>query len=133
MVKNIIRGGTELLFRKQTNILSAATVIATAVLFSRILGLLKFRLLTDRFSVNELGLFFAAFRLPSTIFDLIVMGALTTAFIPVFTSLLDQNKQEEANKVASVILNISLIIFGILSIASGICQKIKIICLKKMA
>ena len=87
MVKNIIKNGTDLLFRRQTNILSAATVIAIAVLLSRVLGLVKYRLLTDRFSVGDIGIFLAAFRLPNTIFDIIVMGALTTAFIPVFTSI----------------------------------------------
>lgn len=117
MVKNIIKGSTDLLFRKQTSILSAATIIAAAVLLSRFLGLIKFRLLTDRFSVNELGVFFAAFRLPSTIFDIIVMGALTTAFIPIFTTYLDRNKEEEANHIASVILTVSGVVFLIFSAA----------------
>ncbi len=105
----------DLLFRKQTNILSAATVIALAVLLSRLLGLFKYRLLTDRFSVSEIGIFITAFRLPSTIFDLIVMGALTTAFIPVFTSYLARDKTEEANKIASTILNLSIIFFFVSS------------------
>lgn len=103
------------LFRRQTNILSAASVIAVAVLASRILGLFKYRLLTDRFSVADIGVFIAAFRLPNTIFDLIVMGALTTAFIPVFTSYLARGKEEEANKIASTILNLSILVFLILS------------------
>lgn len=116
MVKNLIKSSTELLFRKQTSILSAATIIATAVLLSRILGLVKFRLLTDRFSVNELGVFFAAFRLPSTIFDIIVMGALTTAFIPVFTTYLDRNRESEANHIASVVLTFSGVVFLVFSV-----------------
>ena len=44
MVKNIIKNGTDLLFRRQTSILSAASIIAAAVLMSRILGLFKYRL-----------------------------------------------------------------------------------------
>lgn len=103
------------LFRRQTNILSAASVIAVAVLASRILGLFKYRLLTERFSVADIGVFIAAFRLPNTVFDLIVMGALTTAFIPVFTSYLARGKEEEANKIASTILNLSILVFLILS------------------
>lgn len=103
------------LFRRQTNILSAASMIAAAVLASRILGLFKYRLLTERFSVADIGVFIAAFRLPNTVFDLIVMGALTTAFIPVFTSYLTRGKEEEANKIASTILNLSILVFLILS------------------
>lgn len=116
MVKNLIKSSTDLLFRKQTSILSAATIIATAVLLSRFLGLITFRLLTDRFSVNELGVFFAAFRLPSTIFDIIVMGALTTAFIPVFTNYLDRNREGEANHIASVVLTVSGVVFLVFSV-----------------
>lgn len=116
MVKNIINKGTDLLFRRQTSILSAASIIAAAVLLSRILGLFKYRLLTDRFSVADIGIFITAFRLPNTIFDLIVMGALTTAFIPIFTSYLAKDKIEDANRIASTVLNLSIILFVVLSL-----------------
>lgn len=116
MVKNLFKNGTDLLFRKQTNILSAATVIAAAVLLSRLLGLFKYRLLTDRFDVTQIGLFITAFRLPNTIFDLIVMGALTTAFIPVFTSYLAKDKTVDASKIASTVLNVSFLFFLLFSI-----------------
>lgn len=116
MVKNIIRNGTDLLFRRQTNILSAATVIAVAVMASRVLGLLKYRLLTSHFTVSEIGVFIASFRLPNTIFDLVVMGALTTAFIPVFTSYIAKEKYKDANIIASTVLNISAIVFLVLSV-----------------
>ena len=116
MVKNLIKNGTDLLFRRQTNILSAATVIAVAVLASRILGLLKYRLLTANFTVSEIGVFIASFRLPNTIFDLIVMGALTTAFIPVFTSFISREKYHDADTIASTILNLSGVFFFFLSV-----------------
>lgn len=116
MVNNLIKNGKDLLFRRQTNILSAAAVIAGAVLLSRILGLFKYRLLTSRFSVADIGIFITAFRLPNTVFDLIVLGALTTAFIPVFTNLIVKDKNDEANRVASTILNVSILVFLALSL-----------------
>lgn len=106
------------LFRRQTNILSAATVIAAAVLLSRLLGLIKYRLLlSDRlgFTPSDVGIFLAAFKLPNFVFDLIVMGALTTAFIPVFTSFLVKNKNDQANQIASTILNIAILAFAAFS------------------
>lgn len=116
MVKNLIKNSTDLLFRRQTSILSAASIIAAAVLLSRVLGLFKYRLLTDRFSVADIGIFITAFRLPNTVFDLIVMGALTTAFIPIFTSFIVKDKLEDANRIASTVLNLSIIFFLILSL-----------------
>ncbi len=108
-----------LLYRRQTSILSAASVIAAMVLLSRLLGLVKYRLLlTSRFGFtpSDVGVFLTAFKLPNFLFDLIVMGALTTAFIPVFTSFLARGKKEEADTVASTVLNISIIVFLFLSI-----------------
>ncbi len=116
MVKNIFKNGTDMLFRRQTNILSAATVIAAAVLISRILGLIKYRFLTGLFDPSEIGLFLAAFKLPNILFDLIVMGAMTTAFIPVFTAYLAKNDNDGANRFASIILNITTLAFAVLSI-----------------
>lgn len=106
------------LFRRQTNILSAATVIAAAVLLSRLLGLIKYRLLLGHqfgFTPSDIGVFLAAFKLPNFLFDLVVMGALTTAFIPVFTSYISQNKNDEANEIASTILNLSILVFLLFS------------------
>ncbi len=119
MVKGFLKNGTDFLFRRQTNILSAATVIAAAVLLSRLLGLIKYRLLlTSRFGFtpSDIGVFLAAFKLPNFLFDLIVMGALTTAFIPVFTSYLARGKNDDANEIASTILNISVIAFLLFSL-----------------
>ena len=110
MVRNIFKSGKDLLFARQSNILSAAAIIAATLLLSRILGLLKYRLLTSYFTVSEIGLFLASFRLPNLVFDLVVMGALTTSFIPVFTACLHQDKKE-ADRVASTVINISLIFF----------------------
>lgn len=116
MVKNLFKNGADLLFRRQTNILSAATIIAATVLLSKVLGLAKNRLLTAQFTPAEIGVFLSAFRLPSFIFDLIVMGALTTAFIPIFTSYLSRGKEEEANRIASTVLNLATIVFFLLSL-----------------
>ena len=115
MVK-IIRNTLTILTRREKNILSAASVIMTAVAFSRVLGLLRDRLLAARFSPEDLGVYYAAFRLPNMIFELLVMGALATAFIPVFTSYLDTKSKEEANRLASSVINLGLVLFFFLSL-----------------
>jgi len=115
MVRNLIKSGKEILFAQQASILSAAAIIAGTVLLSRILGLVKYRVFNSFFDVTQMGLFFAAFRLPNLIFDLIVMGALTTAFIPIFTSYLKNGSEEEADKMASTIINLAGIFFLILT------------------
>lgn len=99
-----------ILFQRQTNILSAATVIATAVLGSRVLGLVRDRLLTQ-FPIETLDIYFAAFRLPDFIFQILVMGSLTAAFIPVITQLFAKNQEGEAWRVSSTVINFALLAF----------------------
>jgi putative peptidoglycan lipid II flippase len=103
------------LFKRQASILSAATVFAAAVLASRVLGLFRDRLLTT-FPVEILDIYFAAFRLPDFIFQILVMGALSTAFIPVVTGLLTRDREEEAWRVASTVLNTALLAFLIIGL-----------------
>lgn len=95
--------------RKQNSLFSAAGVIIATVFLSRVLGLVRDRLLAGYFSVDELGIYFAAFRLPNLIFELLVMGALSTAFIPVFTGYLAKGDKEQAYKMASNVINITVI------------------------
>ncbi len=111
MVRVFARRAQLLFQKKQTTIFSAAVIIMTTVALSRILGLVRDRMLTARFTPEELGIYFAAFRLPNLIFELIVMGALSTAFIPVISGLIAKDKNEEAFRVASSVINIGTIIF----------------------
>ncbi len=86
------------------------------VLTSRFLGLIRDRLLAARFSADELGVYFAAFRLPNLLFELLVMGALTTAFIPVFTRYLTGGKEEDAWRMAAIIINTSLLVLAVIAV-----------------
>lgn len=113
MILNFIRNGRTFLAKKQTNILSAAAVMMITVFLSRILGLIRDRLLASTFfggSEWQLDVYFAAFRIPDMLFQLIVAGALSAAFIPVFSQYLEK-KEEEAWEVATSVLNIALMIF----------------------
>jgi putative peptidoglycan lipid II flippase len=106
----------EIISKKQTSVGSAAMILVTMVLTSRILGLVRDRLLASRFAPDELGVYFAAFRLPNFIFELLVTGALTSAFIPVFTKYLTQDKEHEGWHMASIVINISVLLFAFLSL-----------------
>ncbi|MCL4360260.1 murein biosynthesis integral membrane protein MurJ [Patescibacteria group bacterium] len=95
--------------REQRSVSGAALILMSMVFTSRILGLVRDRLLAARFSPDELGIYFAAFRIPNLLFELLVMGALTSAFIPVFTKYITQEKKEEAWRIASILVNLSFL------------------------
>src|SRR3990167_1738218 len=114
---DFFRKSLSLLLQRQSNILSAAVVIMATIIFSQILGLIRQRLLVSIFGAsNTLGVYLAATRLPDFLFQLIVAGALASAFIPVFSDYLVKGKDEEAHKMASGLLMILLVIFFIFSI-----------------
>jgi putative peptidoglycan lipid II flippase len=118
MVKNFIQNGKLLFLRRQTNILSAASVIMAAVLVSRLLGLLRLRLMTERFFPDlkwQFDVYIASFRFPDMIFELLVLGALSAAFIPVFSEYLEKNK-DEAYRIASSVINILSLAFGLAAV-----------------
>lgn len=110
MVKSIL----SLLNTRQSNILSGASILMAAVFASKFLGLIRDRLLVHNFDTSEAAIFFAAFRLPDLMFQLLIFGALSVAFIPTFTEVLNKKGEDEAFEFASNILNLSLLFFGIL-------------------
>ncbi|MBI2405227.1 hypothetical protein HYV22_03565 [Candidatus Gottesmanbacteria bacterium] len=102
--------------RKTTSVGSAAFVLMSMVFASRVLGLIRDRLLAARFAPDELGVYFAAFRLPNLLFELLVMGVLTSAFIPVFTKYLMKEKEEAAFVMASALMNLTVVALFLLAI-----------------
>ena len=114
MVANIFKNSAKIFLRKQTNILSASMVLMMAVLMSGALGLIRNRLLAGTFYAQQRGdldVYFAAFRLPDMIFQLLVMGVLSAAFIPIFSRYLDKNEDEAWRLASSVITLIGSIFF----------------------
>lgn len=109
-----------LLGTRQNSILSGASILMATVFASKFLGLIRDRLLVSSFDSSKAAIFFAAFKLPDLLFQLIIFGALSVAFIPVFTDHLNHKGEKEAFDFAANILNISLLIFGIAAIVAFI-------------
>jgi len=117
MPKDFLKRGLSLLLKRQNNILSAALVIMATIIFSQILGLIRQRLLVGIFGAsNTLGVYLASTKIPDLLFQLIIAGALSSAFIPVFSEYLGKGKEKDAHRLGSTLLMVGLVIFSILSI-----------------
>lgn len=117
MVSNFLSKSLSIFLRRQTNILSAAFVIMATVIFSQFLGLIRQRLLVAIFGAsNILGVYLASASLPDLLFQIIIAGSLSSAFIPVFSDFLVKNKEHEAHKMASTLLTFSFIAFFAVSL-----------------
>src|SRR3990167_5541727 len=99
------------------NSLRAASIILIVTLFlSNILGVVRDHFLTQKIPTEVLSAYYAAFRIPDLIFNVLILGAISAAFIPVFSSLLSKNKTQEAWKVANSVINTAIIALIISSI-----------------
>jgi putative peptidoglycan lipid II flippase len=102
-----------ILSRPQESISSASIILAVTFGISAILGFLRSRFLYAQFfkcCVLDLDAYNAAFRLPDLIFKLLVTGALSASFIPVFSSYLHK-KPKEAYHLSSSVINLLFLIF----------------------
>ncbi len=116
MVRDILKKGIGAFVSRQTNIFTAATFIILTTILSQILGVLKYRLLVSLFGASsDLGVFLAAFRIPDFIFQVVIAGALSASFIPIFTEYLTKNKKKEAFEFSSALTTIGLIFFIVVS------------------
>ncbi|HNZ73382.1 MAG TPA: lipid II flippase MurJ, partial [bacterium] len=111
--KNIINS-------QSRTITSAAIIIGALSLVSRLLGVFRDRILASHFGAGDtLDIYYAAFRLPDLVYNLVVLGAISAGLIPVFTSLLEEasplnRKKQEAWRLINSVLN--FIIIGLLLI-----------------
>jgi len=83
-------------------IAQAAGVVMSAFIISNIVGLVRQMLVSNTFGTGaELDAFNAAATYPDLIFSLVAGGALASAFIPMFTSLLTRQDRNSAWHLAS--------------------------------
>ena len=98
----------------------AALVIAIAGIASRLLGFLRDRMLAAHFGAGDtLDAYYAAFRVPDLLYNLLVMGALSAAFVPVFTDFLSKKKEREGWMLASAVLQWLVVLLGALSLVAA--------------
>lgn len=82
-----------------------------ATLLSRVLGLVRDIVITHQFGTSgDINDYYSAFRIPDTLYLIIVGGALGSALIPVFSRFLGQDRPEDAWRLASAVINFSLLI-----------------------
>jgi putative peptidoglycan lipid II flippase len=96
----------------------AGLIVSGAFLVSRMLGWIRVLVIGNTFAAGpELDSFFAAFRLPDLVFQLVAAGALSSAVIPVLSALFATEENARAWRVVSTIANLmlaALLVFGLI-------------------
>ncbi len=92
---------------------NATLIIATLTLASRLTGFFRDLLLASRLGLSaESDIYFTAFRIPDLVYNLLILGTLSVAFIPVFSSYYLKDKPR-AFSIANSVLTISAIAMAV--------------------
>ena len=97
--------------------LKTAGFMAVATFLAKALGLLRDMLIAAFFGTGiEADAYLTATRLPTMLFDIVIGGVISAAFIPVFNSVLEKKDKEKALEFANRFIGMVLLISGLITI-----------------
>ena len=95
----------------------AGMIVSGAFLFSRVLGWVRLVVIGNTVQpTTELDAFIAAFRIPDLMYQLVAAGALSSALIPVLSSVMTTDGDRRAWRVVSTVTNLMLIGLAVLGV-----------------
>lgn len=105
-----------LLVGELQSITGAAILIGASSLVSRLLGVLRERLLVGAFGVGDkLDAYYASFQAPNFLYNLLILGTLSVALIPVFVEWYEKDRRE-AWRIAGAVFNLTALTMGALAL-----------------
>jgi putative peptidoglycan lipid II flippase len=98
-------------------VVRAAAVVGTATLASRILGFLRDLVVARAFGAGPgTDAFFVAFRLPNLLRRLVAEGAVSSAFVPVFTEYATGRPRADNLRMLRAVAGLMLVLLGALTL-----------------
>jgi putative peptidoglycan lipid II flippase len=103
---------------KQQSVARSAGIVSIAVMFSRVFGLIRETIFARYFGAGFLyDAFIVGFRIPNLLRDLFAEGALSAAFVKVFTDYQLKNSEAEAWRLASLVFNALAVVLSVVAAA----------------
>ncbi len=116
-MENGIDTATTATSEDQQRITRSAGIVSIAVMASRLLGLVREKVIAYYFAAGVGGdAFYAAFRIPNLMRDLFGEGALSKAFVTTFAATELEDGEEAAWRLASRILNASFLLLTLITL-----------------
>ncbi|MFA6422988.1 MAG: murein biosynthesis integral membrane protein MurJ [Patescibacteria group bacterium] len=108
------------ILNSKNSVKSATLILVITLTLSNILGFFRDHFLAQKIITSDLDIYYAAFRIPDLLFNIVILGAISSAFIPIFTSFIAKSEEKKAWDVANSIINIGLLVILILAFISMI-------------
>lgn len=103
---------------------SAALTIGFFSFVSKLLGVVRNRIFAGEFGAGDtMDMYFAAFLIPDFLYNLFIVGMLSSVFIPVFTDMRERS-QEEAWRLTNVVLTTFVAALALCALAAVVCAPV---------
>src|SRR4030042_82646 len=100
---------------QKEHVAKSTTVVSGATFVSRLFGLVREQIFAFLFGAGfATDAFVAAFRIPNLLRDLFAEGALSAAFVPVFTDYLVNKEKKEAFRLGNLVVNALLVVLFVI-------------------
>ena len=97
--------------------LKTAGFMAIATFMAKALGLARDMLIAAFFGTGiEADAYMTATRIPTTLFDIVIGGVISAAFIPVFNSVFEKESREKALEFANRFIGMVIMVTGLIAI-----------------
>ncbi len=111
-MNRLIQQTRKLFLSAQGGMFSSALILGFMIIISRVFGFIRYRALAGYFNKDQLDIFFASFRIPDLVFELLITGALTSSLIPIYIKY--QKNEKERREVTYSIFNFLSVILIVL-------------------
>ncbi len=100
------------------SVVRSAGIVSAAVALSRLSGLVREMIMARLFGAGQAyDAFLLGFRIPNLTRDLFAEGALSSAFVPVFTQRLSTQGRRRAAELANLVATAIIVVVGLLCLA----------------
>lgn len=97
--------------------MAASTLVAAGIFLSRIIGFVRLRVTAHYFGTSVYAsVITAGLRMPNFLQNLLGEGTLSASFIPVYSELLEEGREEEAGRMAGAVFALLLALAGVLTL-----------------
>ena len=103
--------------REERTVLKTAGFMACATFLAKVCGLARDMLIAAFFGTGmQADAYLAATKLPTTLFDMVIGGVISAAFIPIFNSVLKKEDKKAALEFANRFIGMILLVTGLITV-----------------
>jgi len=102
---------------RENSIKGASMILVVTLTLSNVLGVFRDHFLAQKIPTDQLDIYFAAFRLPDLVFNILILGSIAAAFVPVYSKYLKEKGSKEAQELAQASITTGVSVVAVCLVA----------------